>query len=256
MTMTLFESKQRGTFAHDAKASRRPTSMARRAIALAWMACASQGATATPVGVSSFTYEKDGIKIVLGLDDVLRSMAPATGISPPLAIAFSETRNGFTLQISGGDFDLDSTDTFLFDGSYWDGTLGISQDSGFLFDFLSFSGSFNHAVGPHREADRPTMSFNSPFFIPNPIEFPTHPDGVVTHLNQHQDRYSGFVNATFLVGDITTWTMVLQAQHHKAPEPTTSLLMGMGLLGLMASARKRADSSAVSARAAGSGEAC
>lgn len=224
--------------AHNGEACSRSASMARHAVALAWIACISPSTSAAPVGVSSFTYEKDGIKIVLGLDDVLKSTAPATGISPPLAIIFSETRNDFTVQISGGDFDLDSTDTFLFDGSYWDGTLGISQDAGFLFDFLSFSGSFKHAVGPHGETDKPLMPFDSPFFIPNPIEFPTHPDGVVTHVNQHQDTYSGYLGGTFLLGDITSWTMVLQAQHHPVPEPTTSLLFGAGLLSLIAWTRR------------------
>jgi|688.fasta_scaffold486435_1 hypothetical protein len=178
------------------------------------------GLPGLPVGVAIFRYIKDGIPIMVGLGSIISSInpQPPTGIIPPLAITFSESKKTASLEISGGDFDTDSTDTFNIVGSYWTTNFGISQDAGFTFDKLGISGSFQHILGPDSDDDlgepaQFTGSWTSlPFLSPSAtITTPTN------HPNGHIDVFTASLTGTTSgVGtDIGTWNFVATGTHFK-----------------------------------------
>lgn len=145
----------------------------------------------------------------------------------------------FTLQIAGGDFDTDSTQTFTFDGTYWDGVFGVSQDSGFLLDILNFSGNFAHALGPHVERDNPVMMFSDPFF-PGSIVFNPE-DGIIKHSNGHIDTYTGTIDATGFA-DITTWNFFLKGVHSggvPTPDSSPSVILLTAIFVMLLGLRRR-----------------
>jgi hypothetical protein len=96
---------------------------------------APRAATATPVdlaGISSLDYIKDGVKIVEGLDTILKILnpTPVEGLVPKVAITFSEPVSQSRLIVSGGNFGTpDPTQTFVLSGAFWSHNFAITQDA-------------------------------------------------------------------------------------------------------------------------------
>jgi hypothetical protein len=190
-------------------------------------------AAALPAGVAVFTYIRNGIAIAGALANILNSAnaQPATGLLPPISITFAETKNQVSLDISGGDFDVDTTQTFSILGSYWSTTFSVSQASGVLFDTLGTSGNIRHLVGPDATDGLGTaVQFRgnwSPPFNPSLAFIPAN--GITRHpTNQHQDRFTGSLTGTTsgIGSDIGTWSLSVNGIH-EVPEPTT--ILGLGI---------------------------
>lgn len=197
------------------------------------------GASATASASPIFKYFLDGLAVASDLITVfsVTGQNPATGLSPPIILTFTETSSQLALQITGGHITADTSETIGIGGRYWSGSIGITQDDGFFYDVVSMAGSFSHILGPHRDDGlggvmQYTLGLSgfNPFFpstttvlIPNPS----------MHPNAHEDRWrAGITGNVSLLSEIDNWNAVIEANH--VPEPSTLFLAGFGLLGLMA----------------------
>jgi hypothetical protein len=176
-------------------------------------------AVSLPAGVAAFTWVLNGVtQTIQAAISIISSInpQPVTGIVPPVTIDFQETSSQVQLTVTGGDFDVDSTQTFGISGTYWSATTAISQDSGFFFDKLGLSGSIKHNLGPHPgdglgAAAQFTASWIPPFSPGATINLVTvHP------TNQHIDVFAAnLVGTTSGIGtDIGTWNFSSSATHY------------------------------------------
>ena len=156
-----------------------------------------------------------------------RNPQPVTGLAPPVVITFNESPSQVVLTVQGGDFDVDSTQTFGISGTYWNTSIGISQDSGIFVDTLGLSGNITHKLGPH-----PDDGFGSPAQFTASWSPPFDPsagiDNIKVHpTNSHIDIYTASLQGTTsgIGSDIGTYNFTATGIHD-VPGPLPILGLG------------------------------
>lgn len=207
------------------------------------------GITVSPAQAADvLKYIKDGENILTGLQNIyqLLSTNPAAGLTPPVAIIFSESSAQMNLQIAGGLINSTSSATYSITGAYWTGTLGITQSNGFFYDETSISGNFSHFLGPDpNDGMSNVMSYNlvlNGFFPPpfNPSKTVTIKNNPTTHPNNHKDNWSGDIDGNIdILSNITAWNASI-AGKHVVPEPSANLgLLALSTLGLASTIKRK-----------------
>lgn len=186
-----------------------------------------------PGGLAAFTWILNGVtQTIENAINIIQSInpQPVTGLVPPVVITFTESPSQVVLTVQGGDFDVDSTQTFGISGSYWNTSIGISQDSGIFVDKLGLSGNITHKLGPHPDDGLGSPAQFTASWLPplNPAAAIDNPK--VHPTNSHIDNYTASLNGTTsgIGSDIGTWNFTATGIHkiHDVPGPLPILGLG------------------------------
>lgn len=189
-------------------------------------------------GVDVFKYFKDGVEIVENLDKILMILNPdpKEGLTPKVSLTFRESANRGVLQMSGGDYNADSTQTFKVEGLYWNLTFGISQLDRFGPEFVQTSGSMLHVKGPHASDDLGDP-FEWALSFPETSKLKSSVTAKTYHINKHYDDFDITLFGTPDGNNLSTWGLTATGTH--IPEPSTVLLTSAGFVALAFVRRNR-----------------